>query len=204
MKTFIRSLKALFVLSLSFLLVSCNDSGGGGGSGSDVTSILCIGDSITRGFGVTTPYPSVLAGISGKPVSNQGRDGDTSAQGLSRISSAIARSNPSHVCIMFGANDIILATGLPNAAANIGRMIDVAKAAGVEVVVGQVTPFTGSREFLNAEALKLNEAIADEASARGVRVAKTHSAVGINVNSDGTHPNQEGANAIAGAFDSRL
>ena len=77
------------------LVVSCDSGSSGGGSDkSSVTLGVCIGDSITRGLGVATPYPAVLSGITGKTFVNLGRDGATSSDGLSAVRSALSR-NPS-------------------------------------------------------------------------------------------------------------
>lgn len=179
------------------------DSGGGGGGGSDKSSVtlgVCIGDSITRGLGVATPYPVILSGITGKTFINLGRDGAKASEGISAANSALSR-NPSHVLIMYGVNDITQGVDSDTVAGNVIAIADRVAAAGATPVIGEVTPLAGAFERFNSSVIGCNALIRSAAGAKGYAVAATYSAVGSNLQSDGEHPNQEGQNAIASAFD---
>ncbi len=191
------------LLTAGLLFSSSCDSGGGGGGGSDKSSVtkgVCIGDSIPRGLGVTTPYPAVLSGITGKTFINMGRDGATTAVGRFMVDAALAEK-PSHVLIMFGVNDINQAVDFDTIAANIIAIDDKVSAAGAVPVIGEITPLTAQHADQNRYTIGVNGLIRSAAAAKGYAVAKTHKAVGTNIQSDGEHPTQEGANALASAFD---
>jgi len=183
------------------LSLSCDSGGGGGGSDkSSVTIAVCIGDSITRGLGVSIPYPAILTGITGKTFINMGRDGATSSDGLSMVNSALSR-NPSHVLIMYGVNDTNQSVSSDVIAGNVIAIADRVAAAGATPVIGEVTPEAGDFARFNGFIQGVNGLIRSAASERGYAVAATFNAVGENIQSDGIHPNQEGINAIASAFD---
>lgn len=71
------------------------------------TNIVCWGDSLTYGTGAThgsTDFPTVLAGLLGRTVSNQGVPGETSAQITTRMVADVAHVND--ICIIWmGTND---------------------------------------------------------------------------------------------------
>jgi len=198
----------IFAALLTFACVfglGCGDDSSGS-SGPKPTKILCIGDSITRGQGATVPYPLVLSQIEGVPAINAGRDGDLSAEGLGRISGELTRNTPSHVCIMYGANDAIL--GIPTAAteSNIEGMVVAAKNFGAKVVLGTVNNFTGGDgEAFNGRVGRINNAIRAVAKRQKVKIADVNGKLSdADISADEVHPNQNGANAIADVFASKL
>jgi acyl-CoA thioesterase-1 len=82
-------------------------------------TVACLGDSLTEGFGASTPgvvdksksYPAYLQNMVNIPVINAGVSGDTSAQGLARVDTEVLSKNPKIVVIILGAND--LGRGIP-------------------------------------------------------------------------------------------
>ena len=98
----------ILVLTLSFLLTSCNNEIEEKG-----TTIVCLGDSLTAGYGATTPgvddksksYPFFLQSKVNLPVVNAGVSGDTSAHGLARVNKDVLSHDPQIVIILLGAND---------------------------------------------------------------------------------------------------
>ncbi|OIQ28295.1 MAG: hypothetical protein BM564_09490 [Bacteroidetes bacterium MedPE-SWsnd-G2] len=72
--------------------------------------ILCIGDSITRGYEVNIDqsYPSLLGMYLDLPVINLGVNGDTTAGMLSRIEAALKFHKPEIVLVLGGVNDLTL------------------------------------------------------------------------------------------------
>ena len=73
------------------------------------TSIVCYGDSITRGHGVESnrSYPAVLGTMLRQNVINAGIDGDISTEALKRIESDVLDRAPLLVIIEFGGNDFL-------------------------------------------------------------------------------------------------
>ena len=92
------------------VLTSCNN-------GSTVNyqsgTIVCLGDSLTAGYGATTPrredksksYPAYLQNKVNIPVIGAGRSGDTTARGLARVDTEVLSHNPQIVIILLGGND---------------------------------------------------------------------------------------------------
>jgi len=199
-----RKLLLLFVpiISLVYLTTGC-DSGGGssGGGGSTDGTILCIGDSITRGLGASTPYPSILAGITGSPnVINAGVDGERSGEGAGRINGLLSRHSPDIVCIMYGANDVRSGANPDAIVGNIAAIVDAVKSFGARPIVGQVTPQTGENKQYAGQVRAVNGAL----GGAGAPVAGTFGGVGDNLQPDGLHPNDIGMSGIAGAFADKI
>ena len=68
--------------------------------------IMCVGDSITAGYGVTAPYPSQLQSMVGgkATVVNKGLNGEMTTGGLSRLNGYMLEVKPQYVLILEGAN----------------------------------------------------------------------------------------------------
>jgi len=77
-------------------------------------TVVCLGDSLTEGYGAVTPgvvdksksYPVFLQNKVNIPVINAGVSGNTSAQGLARVNADVLSKNPKIIVIILGANDL--------------------------------------------------------------------------------------------------
>ena len=71
--------------------------------------MVCIGDSLTAGHGVSNHecFVSILREKFQINVLNKGVNGDTTAGILSRSYRDVIQNNPSHVLIMVGCNDFM-------------------------------------------------------------------------------------------------
>ena len=73
--------------------------------------IIVLGDSITAGYGLTPQqaYPSLLAQQLDLdlPILNRGVSGDTTADGLARLTSDVLEEQPWLVIIGLGGNDFL-------------------------------------------------------------------------------------------------
>lgn len=159
------------------------------------TSVVAIGDSIGTGFGLATPWPTILASSLGAPVNNNSISGEQTSFGVRIISERLDAVNPTHVVILLGTNDAIRGS-VENAIANLQSMVDTARARDVIAIVGTLPPITRDANE-DARARRINTGIRN---LTGARIAAVRSAVSPSNIADGVHPNQTGQNNIARAF----
>lgn len=124
-------------LLLVFVLAAC-----GGGSpklaklpGDAV--VLAFGDSLTYGTGANPneSYPARLETLIGRKVIAAGIPGETTAAGLARLQAVLEESRPALVLLCEGGNDFLQKLDEKQAAANLRRMIGLARAQGAQVVL---------------------------------------------------------------------
>lgn len=91
--------------------------------------LVCIGDSLTYGYGVYSEkcWVELLGKNLNIEVINKGVNGDTTAGILSRSSKDILQLKPSHVIIMAGTNDLLLNYPLNNIIDNIKFILEEIK-----------------------------------------------------------------------------
>ncbi|MEO5341421.1 MAG: arylesterase [Magnetococcus sp. MYC-9] len=103
--------------------------------------ILCLGDSLTAGYGVATEaaYPTLLQerlrreGFSHQVV-NAGVSGDTTAGGLRRLE-WLLQNPPTLAIVALGANDGLRGLNLSEMKQNLGRILERLQQAGVRPVL---------------------------------------------------------------------
>ncbi|MDD3225699.1 MAG: GDSL-type esterase/lipase family protein [Clostridium sp.] len=90
-------------------------------------SIVCIGDSLTFGYGVKQEegWVSVLAGMVKEKVINKGIPGNTTYEMKERFIKDVAQIKPSKVIIMGGTNDVFLKNSVKDVLHNIDKMIQM-------------------------------------------------------------------------------
>ena len=73
------------------------------------STIICFGDSLTRGLGAAPghDYPSLLAEALGRDVINAGVNGDTTRDALQRLTADVLARTPQLVIVQFGGNDFL-------------------------------------------------------------------------------------------------
>lgn len=104
--------------------------------------IVCFGDSLTAGYGV---YPSqrwvVQLGHKLKcEILNKGINGDTTAGMLCRSFQDVINSEPTHVIIMGGTNDLLQGYKLDNVIENIKELIMESIGNNIRPVIGIQIP----------------------------------------------------------------
>ena len=106
---------------------------------------MCFGDSLTAGFGVEPghSYPDLLQQELDKEgyhyrVVNLGQSGDTTQDGLDRISLVTAEM-PKVVVLEFGANDGLRGQPVSNMEMNLARTIEMLQTTGARVVLAGIT-----------------------------------------------------------------
>jgi acyl-CoA thioesterase-1 len=97
---------------------------------------VAFGDSLTEGYGATSgaDYPTQLGKLLGFPIRNLGVAGETSGDGLKRITEVEAL-NPRVVLLCFGGNDVLQGLSRDQMFANLSAMIDRLHARGSFVVL---------------------------------------------------------------------
>ena len=113
--------------------------------------IVCIGDSLTAGYGVQTNHrwTHILSTDLNIEIINSGISGDTTAGMLARFYEMAIKHKPDAIIITGGTNDICL--NLPNnmIIANILAMTRYAKHHGILPIIGIPTPFFSQGTFTN-------------------------------------------------------
>jgi acyl-CoA thioesterase I len=99
--------------------------------------VLALGDSITHGTGAApeAAYPAQLAKLTGWTVVNAGVPGDTSAQALARLPELLAGHKPALVIASIGGNDFLRRIPEADTAANLRRIVALAREAGAQVLL---------------------------------------------------------------------
>jgi lysophospholipase L1-like esterase len=98
--------------------------------------VVFLGDQITESWRLTEFFP-------GKPYFNRGIDGQTSPQMLVRFRQDVIGLRPKVVVILTGTNDAAGFTGPATRgtlADHVTSMTDLARANGIRVVLGSITP----------------------------------------------------------------
>jgi lysophospholipase L1-like esterase len=171
----------------------------------DPNVYLCMGDSITRGYGLENyaeTYPARLQVLLEKTVINEGQDGARSGYGVSMINRFLARYKPGYVLIMFGANDI-LERPTDEIADNLFFMVEQARAQKTIPILATVTPVSGSRIGRQSRIDNLNNTLRVRASEQEVLladVAAVFDPKDAYLLVDGLHPNSAGAELIANTY----
>jgi acyl-CoA thioesterase-1 len=106
------------------------------------TTILCLGDSLTEGYGVDprSAWPALLEqrlrdlGRSDVRVVNAGISGATSASAVSRLRWQL-RARPDVLILALGANDGLRGLDLEQTRRNLGEAIALAKQSGLRVLL---------------------------------------------------------------------
>lgn len=114
--------------------------------------ILCMGDSLTYGYGVrrNKVWTSILAqGMPGTEFVNRGVTGDTTAEMKKRLMADILGAIPDQVILMGGSNDVFTGIGIEVTKNNLVDMVTECKKNHVEIII--MTPFP-----INAETMAEN------------------------------------------------
>jgi len=174
-------------------LIACdNDS-----NDYEITSAVTIGDSIGNGFGVATPWPTLIQGALSISIDNTSVSGQPTAFGVRVIEDLLHQNDPSHVLILLGTNDAIRGS-VDTAVANLQAMVNIANRNNVIVVIGTIPPIPANTIW-NQRAAEISNAIR---GLNNVKVAEIRSALGEDESLfvDGIHPSTPGQQLIADTF----
>lgn len=103
-----------------------------------ISKILCIGDSLTYGYGLAKnkSWVSLLGNCLDIEVINKGINGDTTPSMLNRLYENLIKYKPSITFIMGGTNDLLCGRKISNIVDNIEEMILEALSNNSNVVIG--------------------------------------------------------------------
>lgn len=174
--------------------------------------LVAFGDSVTRGYGTSRPWPTLLeeqlrlsypaARIA---VDNAGVDGDTAADGLARLERDVLTRQPDLVLVAFGLNDLKLRRPVEVFQADLARQVARIRAAGGEVILLTTNPV---RAGIYGHALRrYNEAIRELADQHRLPLAEVAGAWDEALESDPAeallidvaHPSERGHRVTAAA-----
>ena len=161
---------------------------------SDDAVILAFGDSLTHGNGANKDesYPAILQNLSGRSVINAGISGEESGPGLSRLSAALEKHQPSLLILCHGGNDLLHKRDKNQMESNIRAMIQLAKDKSIPVVMLGV-PKPGL--FLSS--FELYKTIADSTDIIFLENLIPEVLGDKSLKSDTVHPNKEGYRKMA-------
>jgi lysophospholipase L1-like esterase len=164
------------------------------------TRIVFMGDSITENWSLSD------AAFFDKGIVNRGISGQTSSQMLVRFRADVVALHPKTVHILAGTNDVAGNTGPLTAQDfknNIMSMVDLARANGINVVLGSIPPaaaFNWRSELKPVPIIKeLNGWLREYAKEKGLRCVDYHAALAgpegelrSDLSNEGVHPNRKG------------
>ena len=131
--------------------------------------VVCLGDSITAGYGATG-YPAYLETMTDKTCVNAGKSGSQSGSGATRVRSLLYQYRPAYLCILYGANDINSGKPAYYTIENLKFICDSAEHAFTIPILATLTPMSGAYAGNNATIKDLNNKIRALALAGGYRL----------------------------------
>jgi acyl-CoA thioesterase-1 len=151
MKKFISHPGVIFIITILYFTacdngVTNNDQG---------VTLVCLGNSLTAGYGATTPgvddksksYPAYLQNKINIPVINAGVSGNTTSQGLSRVNSDVLSKNPQIVIIELGANDLFQGVPITTTKDNLQKIINIINNGNRKIYIAKFFTETVARDM---------------------------------------------------------
>ena len=105
--------------------------------------ILCMGDSITYGYGLADPsqrWSDLVAARTGHVLINRGVSGDTTGGMLARCQTQVFAAPPDAMVFLGGINDIMITGQHRPVCANVTAIVRQAMAIGLPVILGLPLP----------------------------------------------------------------
>jgi lysophospholipase L1-like esterase len=194
-----------------------------------VTNVLAFGDSLTAGamsvggqlvVEPSVAYPADLQMLLQQQYTGQrivvvgdGVVGETAAQGAARLPGELASRHPDVVLLLEGVNDLhapLLDGGIPEALSGVSTMIQEARNAGIQILVGTLPPATPGALPPDTAALivPFNAQLVPLAQASGATVVDLYSAFVSDapdwIGPDGLHLTVAGYQEMAQLFFSAI
>ena len=157
--------------------------------------ILAFGDSITYGYGESEneSYPYLLSQSTNTQVINAGINGDTSQDGLQRLPALLEDNSIKLILLCFGGNDILQNLPLGELKNNLKKMIQLAKAKNVDVILISVPKVSD----LGLSSMNLYSTVAEEENIELMDDLLVHILSRSSLKNDYIHPNAKGYRYMA-------
>jgi acyl-CoA thioesterase I len=166
--------------------------------------ILAFGDSLTEGYGLdrSNSYPTLLQkrldeqGYNYRVV-NAGISGDTTAGGLNRLTAALKNHKVELMILELGANDMLRGKDLRDTRQNLARMIEMAQAQKIAVVLAGMEAPTNLGEDYQREFHSIFPDLAAQYKVPLIPFFLAEVAGKAELNQgDGVHPNVKGTQIV--------
>lgn len=158
--------------------------------------ILCLGDSLTYGFGITAPeqsYPSRLEALTGHVTKNAGINGDRAEGALARLPELLQASTPRLVLVSIGGNDFLRGVPLEQTRAALVGIVSIARAANAQVaLIAQPRPVLMAAAIGSLEDHPVYAEVASETATPLFRQGWSDVLSKADWRSDQIHANSEG------------
>lgn len=174
--------------------------------------IVCLGDSITYGWpwGPEVSWTTMLGNIIDGEVINRGIPGNTTSQMMERFDKAVLKTNPTHLIIMGGINDIVWQESFDRIVWNLRTMAEKAADHNIKVIFGM--PTVVDDEYIEKLTQRIRNWIREYSNQQAIPVIDFDRAFyGQNgeiltelLNADGAHPTKEGYKAMFARIDTSI
>lgn len=172
--------------------------------GADRPLLICYGDSITAGYGLTAgqSYPDALQRDLDKlgfhyEVSNKGTSGATSKDAVSGLRSIISQ-HPAIVIVEFGGNDGLRGLPLAQTRNNLDTVLSALENAHIRVLLAGITlPPNYGPDYIHQFNQIFNDLAAKHRTAFVPMIYKNLVNVPGTIQPDGIHPTAKGSEIIA-------
>lgn len=164
--------------------------------------IVAFGDSLTYGTGAKDheTYPAQLEKLTGLQVINEGKPGELSTDGRSRLPSVLDEHKPDLLILCHGGNDMLRKRSMQKLTDNLLAMISEARSRGIQVaLIGVPEPAL----FL-LESAPVYESVATKEHIPIDKSSLPEILSDSNLKSDSIHPNASGYRKLAEAMSSLL
>jgi acyl-CoA thioesterase-1 len=173
--------------------------------------IVCFGDSITAGYGLTSgeSYPDALGrdltGLGYRyTVSNQGTSGAASKDAVASLPS-ILRLHPIVVIVEFGGNDGLRGLPLDQTRRNLDTVLNGLETAHIRVLLAGITlPPNYGADYIHQFAQVYSDLAQKHRTAFVPMIYKDLVTVSGTIQPDGIHPTAKGSEIIANTLLSAL
>lgn len=179
--------------------VGCSKSGPAVRALPKEATLLCLGDSLTFGYGAAagTAYPEQLESLTGHATQNAGLNGDTSEGALARLPALLQANAPGLVLLSIGGNDFLRKWPEERTRTALTQLVQTAAATTQVVLIAQPRP-----ELMAAALGSLNDhpMYAEVAAETGVALFEggwSHVLSRTELRSDQIHANSEGYKVFA-------
>ena len=172
---------------------------------SDPTVLVCLGDSLTTGSGLSTDeaYPHQLALMTGLTVHNEGRDKELSQGGVHRVAGVLRRHRPGYLILLYGTNDVLFDKPAAGVISALTQMIQAARSEQTVPLLITLPPQAARQMVVDAVNAELRQLARVENVALVDMAEELRDGAGF-LQPDGVHLNASGAQRLARACANRL